>query len=522
MPTFLERTLPWILVFALLMVAMIGYFALQNSRALDQAIKWEKKTQTIILALDETLAGATDVETGGRGFVITRDDAFLKPFEDGRRTTLESLQNLRDLLGDSPAQDEQLSSLDRAVREKIRYTERYVAYRRTLDLEKTVVEMRKAEELDVMDSIRSLVAAMKAEELRLLKTREDNLRITLANNYWMMVTGTVAGTVSLGLAVLVVLFEMRKRALAERALREANVGLERRVEERTDELRHANLQLLKSADEREFLLRNEQSARREAEIANRQRDEFMAMISHELRTPLNSILGWAQILKGGGLDETTRAKAVDTIIAGAENQSRLIRDLLDVARIISGKLNLERVSLSPLELLRGAIEAVKPLAEQKSIPIGLSFDEHVRAVRIDADPNRLRQVFLNLLTNAVKFTADGGKIDISLRASGDQMTVIVADSGIGIKPEFLPFAFERFRQETGEGKRASGLGLGLAIVRYLVEMHGGTVRVESEGEGRGATFTVDLPVSETGSSGVGGDDLVDDAKERVGNEIGRV
>lgn len=493
MPTVLERSLPWILVFALLMLAMIGYFAVQNSRALDQAIKWEKKTQTVILALDEALAGAIDVETGGRGFVITRDDAFLKPFDEGRRTSLETIGALRGLLGDSPGQDEQLSSLDRAVREKIRHTERYIAYRKTLDLEKTVAEMRKAEERDVMDSIRSLVADMKSEELRLLKTREDNLRITLENNYWMMIAGTIAGTGSLGLAVIVILFEMRKRSLAERALREANLGLERRVEERTDELKDANLQLLKSADERELLLRNEQSARREAEIANRQRDEFMAMISHELRTPLNSILGWAQILKGGGIDEKMQAKAVDTIIAGAENQSRLIRDLLDVARIISGKLILERVRLSPSELLRGAVEAVKPSAEQKSIVIGFTRSEAVRSVRLDADPNRLRQIFWNLLTNAVKFTPEGGRIDVALDHSDDVLFVTVADTGIGIKPDFLPFAFERFRQDVGDGKRSGGLGLGLAIVRYLVEMHGGTVRVESEGEGRGAKFTVQLP-----------------------------
>lgn len=497
----LERTLPWILIFALLMIAMIGYLAHQNSRSLEQAIKWERKTQTILLALDEALAGAIDIETGGRGFLITKNEDFLKPFEDGKRRAIETIQELRDLVGDSPQQDQQLSDLDRAVREKIRYTERYIAYRRTLDLERTVTEMQKVEERDLMDSIRATVASMKAEEIRLLKIREDNLQLTLENNYSIITAGTIAGTGSLGLAILVVLFEIRKRGLAERALREANVGLERRVEERTEELKLANAELVGNADERERLLTNEMSARREAEIANRQRDEFMAMISHELRTPLNSILGWAQILQTGNVDEKTRDKAVGTIINGAEHQSRLIRDLLDVARIISGKLTLERVALNPAELIRAAIETVKPQAENKGIELIADFDDAARSARVDADPNRLQQVIWNLLTNAVKFTPDAGKVVVRLRLENERLVIEVADNGIGIKPEFLPYAFERFRQDRIGTGQTGGLGLGLAIVRYLTEMHGGSVSVESAGENQGATFRVELPAI-AGSVGV--------------------
>jgi signal transduction histidine kinase len=491
----LERILPWILIFALLMLAMIGYLAHQNAVSLEQAIKWEKKTQAILLALDVTLAGAIDIETGGRGFVITKNDESLTPFENGKRSALETIQELRGLFRDNEQQDRQLSELDGAVREKVRNTERYIAYRRTLDFEKTIAEMQKSEDRTLMDSIRTNVADMKAEELRLLTTREDNLQLTLKNNYWIVIVGTAAGTGSLGISVLVVLFEIRKRGQAERALREANTGLERRVDERTEELQEANLELLRNADERERLLTNEKNARQDAEIANRQRDEFMAMISHELRTPLNSILGWAQILKSGEVDARTHAKAIDTIINGAENQSRLIRDLLDVARIISGKLTLELVAVNPAELVRNALATVKPLAEQKRIGLSARVPDEIRNLRIEGDPNRLQQIIWNLLTNAVKFTGDQGEVDVLMSLVDGRLRIEVSDTGIGIKPEFLPFAFERFRQDRIGTGQAGGLGLGLAIVRYLTEMHGGTVSVESEGENRGATFRVELPLA---------------------------
>ncbi|MBK7704975.1 MAG: CHASE3 domain-containing protein [Acidobacteria bacterium] len=498
----LEKTLPWILIFALLMLAMIGYLAHQNALSLEQAINWEKKTQSILLGLDETLAGTIDIETGGRGFLLTKNDEFLRPFENGKRSALEKIQELRDLFRDSPQQNEQLSELDHGVREKIRYTERYIAYRRTLDLERTVAEMQKVEERDLMDRIRATVNEMKSEELRLLKTREDNLQLTLKNNYWIMIVGTAAGTATLGLAILVVLFEIRMRNRAERALREVNAGLELRVEERTDELQQANVELLKNAAERELLLSNEKGARHEAEIANRQRDEFMAMISHELRTPLNSILGWAQILKTGEVDKKTHEKAINTIINGAENQSRLIKDLLDVARIISGKLTLETVSVNPAELVRSAIETVKPAAEQKRVALSVEIADAAKNCRIDGDPNRLQQVLWNLLANAVKFTPEGGRIDVAMNAEDGRLSIEVKDTGIGIKPEFLPYAFERFRQDRIGTGQAGGLGLGLAIVRYLTEMHGGTVSVESAGEGRGATFRVNLPLASVRSVAV--------------------
>jgi signal transduction histidine kinase len=257
---------------------------------------------------------------------------------------------------------------------------------------------------------------------------------------------------------------------------------------------HNNITERKKAEsELEKLFLSEQSARREAEIANRLRDEFMATVSHELRTPLNAILGWARLLKQGKLNEETAQKAIETIIRSSETQNRLIEDLLDVAKIVSGKLHLEKIEIAPDDLVNNALATVKPSADAKSIAINLNSDGNRDEKRISGDPNRLQQVVWNLLANAIKFTPEGGSIVVDL-TTGDGFTEIkVTDSGIGIKDEFLPFVFERFRQDAANIRRSGGLGLGLAIVRHLTEMHGGMVSAASEGENKGSTFTVKLP-----------------------------
>ncbi|HNU09559.1 MAG TPA: HAMP domain-containing sensor histidine kinase, partial [Pyrinomonadaceae bacterium] len=178
------------------------------------------------------------------------------------------------------------------------------------------------------------------------------------------------------------------------------------------------------------------------------------------------------------------------------------RDLLDVARIISGKLTLELVSVNPGDVVRNSVETIKPAAAQKRIEVATAIDDSARETRIMGDPNRMQQILANLLTNAVKFTPDGGRIGVSMSVASDRLVIEVKDSGIGISPEFLPFAFERFRQDRIGTGQAGGLGLGLAIVRYLTEMHNGTVRVESGGEDAGATFTLEFPVADMNSTAV--------------------
>ena len=276
--------------------------------------------------------------------------------------------------------------------------------------------------------------------------------------------------------------------------------LEVLVEQRTAELSIANEELKKEIRTREWaererarLLVLEQEARKQAEEANRLKDEFLATLSHELRTPLNAILGWTQVLRTGRLDEATSTRALETIERNAKAQAQLISDLLDVSRIITGKLRLE---LRPVELPRiidAVLDSIRPAADAKEIRLEISLDPLRSPILGDAD--RLQQVVWNLLSNAIKFTPKGGRVSVRLETTPGSAAIRVADTGAGIRPDFLPYVFDRFRQaESAITRSHGGLGLGLSIVRHLVELHGGTVEVESEGEGKGATFTVRIPV----------------------------
>lgn len=256
--------------------------------------------------------------------------------------------------------------------------------------------------------------------------------------------------------------------------------------------------------EREETLKAERAAREEAERVGRLKDEFLATVSHELRTPLNAILGWSTLLRRlepGGEDH---ARGLETIERNARVQGQIIADLLDMSRIISGKVQLDVQSLNLSDVINAALDAVKLSMEAKKLRVRVTLD--AKAGRLRGDPNRLQQVFWNLLTNAVKFTPAGGRIDLMLERVNSHVEVSIEDSGVGIKPEFLAFVFDRFRQaDSSTSRRHGGLGLGLSIVKHLVELHGGSVRVKSQGEGHGATFVVALPISvmrteETGSS----------------------
>ncbi|GAB4151017.1 MAG: hypothetical protein Fur0046_30270 [Cyanobacteria bacterium J069] len=245
--------------------------------------------------------------------------------------------------------------------------------------------------------------------------------------------------------------------------------------------------------EREQLLSREQWAREQAETANRIKDEFLAVLSHELRSPLNPILGWTQLLKSGRLDGAAAHRALETIERNAKLQTQLIEDLLDISRILQGKLVLHENPVDLKTTITAALETVRLAAEVKKIQIQTHLEAFPSMVFGDA--TRLQQVIWNLLTNAVKFTPEGGRIAVRLSQAGRLVQIQVEDNGKGINPEFLPYVFEYFRQEdSATTRRFGGLGLGLAIVRYLTELHGGTVQVASPGEGLGSTFTVSLPL----------------------------
>jgi PAS domain S-box-containing protein len=245
--------------------------------------------------------------------------------------------------------------------------------------------------------------------------------------------------------------------------------------------------------ERHHALLSEQAARAEAERVNRMKDEFMATLSHELRTPLNAILGWAHLIRSGHLSEKEAHQGIETIERNARLQTQLIEDLLDMSRIVSGKIRLDVQRVDLTSIVEAAVEAVKPAAEAKGIRLHAVLDP--LPAPMAGDPGRLQQVLWNLLSNAVKFTSKGGRVQVLLERINSHFEISVSDTGQGISPNFLPHVFERFRQEDASTTRQhGGLGLGLGIAKNLVELHGGTIRAKSPGEGQGATFIVTLPL----------------------------
>jgi PAS domain S-box-containing protein len=252
----------------------------------------------------------------------------------------------------------------------------------------------------------------------------------------------------------------------------------------------------RAESERERLFASEESARRKAEEANRLKDEFLATVSHELRTPLNSILGWSTLLDAGKVKEDKTKEVVSTIHRNARAQVKLIDDLLDVSRIITGKIHLDTRPVMPAAVVDSALASVKPMAEAKGIQLNPHLDRD--AGPVVADVARLQQVVWNLLNNAIKFTPREGLVQVRVERANSHVEIVVRDTGQGIDPDFLPHVFDRFRQaESNTARKHGGLGLGLAIVRHIVELHGGTVIANSEGHGRGATFIVRLPLMQT-------------------------
>ncbi|MFN7949682.1 MAG: ATP-binding protein [Blastocatellia bacterium] len=296
--------------------------------------------------------------------------------------------------------------------------------------------------------------------------------------------------------------------LANHTLLVGRDGQERPVEDSGAPIRAADGKLLgvvlvfrdvterrRAEQEREDLLQREQAARAAAEEASRLKDEFLTTVSHELRTPLHSILGWVTMLRGGKLGATVAAEALSTIERNARAQARIIEDILDVSRIITGRMRINLLSTELAPIIEMAIETVRPAAEARGIQLQTRLDAD--AGPATADPERMQQVVWNLLSNAVKFTPRDGRIEVQLRRADGQVELIVSDTGQGISPEFLPHVFDRFRQADSSSTRLhGGLGLGLSIVKHLIDLHGGSVSVESPGAGLGATFTVRLPAGQ--------------------------
>jgi len=250
------------------------------------------------------------------------------------------------------------------------------------------------------------------------------------------------------------------------------------------------------AEEQRLQLAREQVARSEVEAASRAKDEFLATVSHELRAPLNAILGWSRMIRGGSLDREKLDRGLDTIERNATLQKQLIEDLLDVSRIISGKVRLAVMAIELAPIIESAIDSIRPAAEGKEVRLQVLLDPD--SGLISGDPDRLHQIVWNLLSNAMKFANKNNRVQIKLQRINSHVQITVSDDGRGISPEFLPYVFDRFRQaDSSISRKHGGLGLGLSIVRHLVELHGGIVHAQSPGEGMGATFTIHLPVTIT-------------------------
>lgn len=285
-------------------------------------------------------------------------------------------------------------------------------------------------------------------------------------------------TVLLTITLLVLFRQMDAKAAVERTLRATQDAEARHLNELNARLAEA--------------LTHEQQARREAEEASSLKDEFLMTVSHELRTPLTAIHGWARMLLSGAIRDSQRQTALQTIERNARAQTRLIDDLLDVSRVVGGNLHLDMREVGVAGVVEHAVDSIRPAAEAKQIAIDMRVEPG--AGHMVADPERLQQIVWNLLSNAVKFTPAGGRVQLHAARVGDEVHITVSDTGAGISAEFLPHVFERFRQQhVGTTREYGGLGLGLAIVRHLVALHGGSITAESEGEGRGATFRVRLP-----------------------------
>ena len=463
-----ERTL--VIGFGVLLIILLGNIILsyRATRVIIENERMVTHTYKVIGELDATLSNLVDAETGQRGFLITGVDTYLEPYNEAIATVDDHLKSIRDLTADNPNQQRLISILEPSVNERLSIIAESLRLRRQDGFEaaKNIILTNKGKV--AMETIRSVIADMKGEEENLLHQRDADSNASARQAKWTYFIAGLLAAIMLG-----VFYYQFKQNIAERA-----TILEHEQAARA---------------EAETAYKAEQRARNDAEKANRLKDEFLATVSHELRTPLNAILGWSRMLRMGKLDSESFARGLDAIDRNAKSQAQLVEDLLDTSRIISGKLRLDVRSVDLVKVIEAAIDAVRPAADAKNIQIRKVLDPSAGAV--SGDSERLQQVAWNLLSNAIKFTPKGGRVEIRLERINSHVEIIVSDTGKGIRADFLPYVFELFRQaDSTISREHTGLGLGLAITRRIVEMHGGTIRADSPGDNQGAIITVMIPL----------------------------
>ncbi|MGA9770461.1 MAG: CHASE3 domain-containing protein [Blastocatellia bacterium] len=463
-----ERTL--VIWFGVILIILVGNMALsyRATRVVIENERWVTHTYRVIGELDATLSNLVDAETGQRGFLITGLDSYLDPYNEAIATVGDHLKNIHELTADNPVQQKFVSILEPSVNERLSIIAESLTLRRQEGFEaaRNIVLTNKGKV--AMDMIRNTIADMKSEEEMLLHRRNAESNANALQAKWTYFIAGVLAAIMLG-----IFYYQFKRNISERA-----TILEHEQAARADA---------------ETAYKAEQKARSDAEKANRLKDEFLATVSHELRTPLNAIIGWSRMLRTGKLDSESFARGLEAIDRNAKSQAQLVEDLLDTSRIISGKLRLDVRPVDFVRVIDAAIDAVRPAADARNIQIRKVLDPDAGAV--SGDPERLQQVIWNLLSNAIKFTPKDGRVEVRLERINSHVEVIVSDTGKGISADFLPHVFELFRQaDSTISREHTGLGLGLAIARRIVEMHGGTIRADSPGVDQGATFTVMVPL----------------------------
>ena len=422
----------------------------------------------IRIELRALLAAYVDAETGVRGFLLTSDEIYLEPYEAARAALARSDLRLRSSLLPEKELTELRAQIEALGSQRMIALERTIAEQRERGPAAAVAMIRQSRGKELMDNIRTLAAKLDAELAATMKglLADAEQRLAFTTSVYFSTSVIVA-------AALISLFFLTRRHFAERETLA--------VAQRTS---HARV---------ESLLASERSAHSEATHANKLKDEFLAVVSHELRTPLNAILGWTSLLRESADDAQELKEGLDTIDRNAHAQARLIDDLLDVSRIISGKVRLRIGEVDLRALALAVVDGLRPAADARGVKIALLANEEPAEVL--GDPDRLEQVLWNLVNNAIKFTPRAGNVEISIERAGSAIALEVRDTGQGIRAEFLPRIFDRFSQQDASTTRGqSGLGLGLSITRHLVELHGGTITASSGGEGLGATFHVEIPM----------------------------
>jgi len=457
----------------------IGFISNVELSALADSSARVQRSYDLLQTLDDLTDALTDTETNQRGFLLTQDPSYLTQYDDAIAQIRLALIELRRLSIDETETRSAIDHLENLASGKLADLQKSILAAQAGSRHTAVANIAAGTGKRLMEAFQRDSAELEAIQRRLLEERRQQEQQARFFSQAVLVTTIVLSLLLVGAAALI----------------------SRRFDERRRLLENEIAERRRSEESREALLVSERAARSEAERATRLKDEFVATLSHELRTPLNAIVGWAGILRADRRADSIK-QGVEVIERNAKLQAQMIEELLDMSRILSGKLLFELEETDIASVIDGAVTAVRPTADAKSIVLATSLED---CRSVNADPARLQQVAWNLLTNAIKFTPRGGRVAVAVRESGGQVEISVSDNGQGIKSEFLAFVFDRFRQaDASTTRRHGGLGLGLSIVKSLVELHGGSVDVQSPGEGQGSTFFVRLPIAPLQRPGIEG------------------